>query len=1698
LYKCTILQVVTIDAERLRNRLAKKFAYGQCVVSQDQSYKANRILCTAKFDKDADCKMEILKDKRNIRYEYELDKLKKKKKDNILILNIINNKINYICYILKSDYRSIINDVNYENKNSMETCFYYCKSYISFLLLYYPYIHNYVKCLRNNNLRIYKNFYKCILNMPNNFHSLIFKLRILDEVKEERSLGWISHIDEENSNQVGPNDRSGSVGSGRSSGNTMKRHLHSGGIGALLTLNNAHFSDNFSKDDFIKILFSRIYVKKYHKRIFKIMKIILFYYSLPIFTFSRNFFEIYHNRVKSSKLKKKCTPYMLNTCRREKRKRTFKRLYFKTPFFEHVHIPTIYLDDYYNNMQTLVRKKLIKIKKKKKKCKEKTGEPVLSDNSGSVSSDKSLSCLTDSEEEKDVNAYLKKHFHSNNEEEFVKLEDYNPFLGRHTSERTANAEGNTHYRDIPRKGVYSNGTVDEDKTKRNSDDYDDNQENNYERTFPKLNADYDANILSCLSLLGSKGNEKFTNFVRNCRGKDISLQNVKKTYGNYILEDIQNYFLREKKGKERNDRKTIYLSDMWEKLVNFNDTDDNKNTLIHKACLVSNTNIIFLLLNLNVNLVTYNDKAELPLHCTLYNCDRYIFLLLLHNTVEYLFFSLLELHKSKKVSLCGSTRLEKKSLCKDKFGKAPNIRKDNSKGMHGMVKLEIEGEKIAVENTGETRGVTDYSRKVYCQEDSITCVSTSGNNMIGMMKGNDDKYRKKYFRNNFFYYRKVNKKFVSSVIKLYLSVMVKIIELGNFEFLKILFNYNKHIFCYILHTWDMFNFVCSVASMYNCLNKFINLCDRILRFNGSNFNKEKKKKKKRKKEEILHSEEVEKIITFKKRKKGVDDSCSSICINCQGKIENVQNRKDTHVNGDITSTDCCYHPVKKYANEIVVCNNTDEGKEHLVQALEKCKGKNSLRTSGSRNRSYFINGYIIKKKINKNDKIEIFYSNECAKHIFVPEPSDHPYLRNRIKSNIPENSSRLDVLISDKHGILKSNTFVNFKLKRTLRKATASDILRVHDISYLKMLLQKMKKCTMDEHDNRCDSKCDGRCNDIYDNFLEQSKKTQKNYLETSENHNENDNNEPTSEHLHMLRNNNIISSLFEGKKQRKGHLCKEDVNRGIIGKDTAIVAHGIQGASSTVDYPSCNDVSSKNSSGTRNKRFNVSGSGSREKMDKLILLDNDTFVNKHSFNCALNASGVVLKAIDYVYAKKKKKKKIFCVVRPPGHHLGTFGAAQFNLTDEDRAAGSQGFCILNNIAIGISYAKYKYEKFEKIAIIDFDIHHGNGTEQIIRNLGLKKIRVNDYIDIYSWKGWRDKNDKKNIFFSSIHAFDGYFYPGTGNDTVELEPYIINVTLKKNMDEQDFLQLFHNNILIHLYHFKPNLLFLSAGFDGHKLDYVNNGFVKKNTSTYFYMTNLILSLQNKLHFPIISVLEGGYNTSNDMASVFSLSVLEHLLSFYYNDTTFTSYKRQRTDCTPNRGKIPSNRSQGQELSAKKRGNNNRSGNCAQGKKTKKACNPTKNTYKKKNVLKFPHICVGKSKMEKMFKNYFTVFKEKTKETDNLNLTDHVKEYDKYLNEFDKKQKEMKCKINNFLAKHGKYMENVLNDKKMDFSNMKIIKLPYESYFYEILSHLKINLKKEKNSGKKDDKVSSQDVTEYFSLLNNPSDFCPVKSAPIQQ
>lgn len=213
--------------------------------------------------------------------------------------------------------------------------------------------------------------------------------------------------------------------------------------------------------------------------------------------------------------------------------------------------------------------------------------------------------------------------------------------------------------------------------------------------------------------------------------------------------------------------------------------------------------------------------------------------------------------------------------------------------------------------------------------------------------------------------------------------------------------------------------------------------------------------------------------------------------------------------------------------------------------------------------------------------------------------------------------------------------------------------------------------------------------------------------------------------------------------------------------------------------------------------------------------MDGDTAISAFSWFAALFACGTVIDAVKRVV--NGQYKNAFCAVRPPGHHSGPSGLVS---TDEN-IGDSHGFCLLNNVAVGAAYAKALYpDLIKKVAIIDFDVHHGNGTEAIVSKLQpqvvTKTIQLStnpqfgtvDRIAIsrHAYSPWHDSNDVDDVMFASVHGYNksanDQFYPGTGSTTEGLletlvdqnrDPYRI-IAQSMELTQEEKLQFFSNSI----------------------------------------------------------------------------------------------------------------------------------------------------------------------------------------------------------------------------------------------------------------------------------------------------------------
>jgi len=217
---------------------------------------------------------------------------------------------------------------------------------------------------------------------------------------------------------------------------------------------------------------------------------------------------------------------------------------------------------------------------------------------------------------------------------------------------------------------------------------------------------------------------------------------------------------------------------------------------------------------------------------------------------------------------------------------------------------------------------------------------------------------------------------------------------------------------------------------------------------------------------------------------------------------------------------------------------------------------------------------------------------------------------------------------------------------------------------------------------------------------------------------------------------------------------------------------------------------------------------------DGIQFLDGDTVVSSGSKQAALDAVGSIILGIDKII--NKEFKNIFCSVRPPGHHA-----------ESNKA---MGFCIYNNVAVGAGYLIKKYG-YTKVAIIDYDVHHGNGTQEIFYN-------------------------NPNVLYVSTHQYP--FYPGTGHqDEKGLFNNILNIPLDANTNNEVFFNRF-DKVISKLKDFKPEFILLSSGFDAHTNDPLAQ--INLSSKDFYEITKRILMVANEIcDGKVVSILEGGYN-----------------------------------------------------------------------------------------------------------------------------------------------------------------------------------------------------------------------------------------------
>lgn len=212
-----------------------------------------------------------------------------------------------------------------------------------------------------------------------------------------------------------------------------------------------------------------------------------------------------------------------------------------------------------------------------------------------------------------------------------------------------------------------------------------------------------------------------------------------------------------------------------------------------------------------------------------------------------------------------------------------------------------------------------------------------------------------------------------------------------------------------------------------------------------------------------------------------------------------------------------------------------------------------------------------------------------------------------------------------------------------------------------------------------------------------------------------------------------------------------------------------------------------------------------------IVYLDGDTAMNPYTYQAALRAAGAVVLGVDMVMAGKVENA--FCNVRPPGHHA--------------ERAQAMGFCIFNNVAVGAAHA-LAHHGLQRVAILDFDVHHGNGTEQIFHD------------------------DPRVMLCSTFqHPFYPYCGADSGND------HIINVPLAAGSGGNEFRAAVTQHWLPELERFQPEMLFISAGFDAHRDD--DMAMLRLSEPDYAWVTTEAKRIAERYaQWRIVSALEGGY------------------------------------------------------------------------------------------------------------------------------------------------------------------------------------------------------------------------------------------------
>ena len=225
---------------------------------------------------------------------------------------------------------------------------------------------------------------------------------------------------------------------------------------------------------------------------------------------------------------------------------------------------------------------------------------------------------------------------------------------------------------------------------------------------------------------------------------------------------------------------------------------------------------------------------------------------------------------------------------------------------------------------------------------------------------------------------------------------------------------------------------------------------------------------------------------------------------------------------------------------------------------------------------------------------------------------------------------------------------------------------------------------------------------------------------------------------------------------------------------------------------------------------------------DGFSQIDMDTFMSPGTLDAALRGVGAAVAGVDAVFTGEAHN--VFCAIRPPGHHA--------------EARRAMGFCLFNNAAIAALYARSRYNA-ERVAVVDFDVHHGNGTQDIF---------------------WSDSD----LFYGSTHQMP--LYPGTGAASETGVGNIFNAPLREGDGGDEFRAAMSTLILPALDAFNPDLVIISAGFDAHRADPL--GGLNFTEEDFVWATLNVMDVADKhANGRVVSVLEGGYDIRALSASV---------------------------------------------------------------------------------------------------------------------------------------------------------------------------------------------------------------------------------------